>query len=403
LAFRATIVSKVVPVEPAPHGGARVLAEHCRALSRLGAEVTVIAPDEARNTEAVPGDLCEVALYSQPRQAGNGLALLRDKARSVWFPGEAPVSEMASFAASRDVCDAVQRADYLEFSWVENAGLVKAARSIGATAPTGLFCHDVLTQRYRREFDAERNPAVRAARWVRWSRSIRRQTAVYGAADVVWVLSDKDQAVLSAGLSSRTRVLPPAVADSGFWSARLAARREKPVVVFVGALSRSENADGLVWFVEHCWPLVLRSVPDAELQIVGSGADALPSEVGLAENARLLGFVDDLGDVYAHASVAVAPLLRGAGVKIKAVETMCADVPSVGTEVGMEGIPWAGVRDLTRNSAPSLAKLIATILHNPDDAERTARDAGQWAREYFSRDSYDARLARGLHAIGLNV
>ena len=89
----------------------------------------------------------------------------------------------------------------------------------------------------------------------------------------------------------------------------------RPVVLVVSYLARDENDKAAHWTVEHVWPLVRARVPDAELRLVGGGAlSALVARAAREPGVELTGFVDELDDEYAAASVALVPVLQGAGV-----------------------------------------------------------------------------------------
>ncbi len=96
------------------------------------------------------------------------------------------------------------------------------------------------------------------------------------------------------------------------------------------------NKAGLAAFLRYAWPLVLRSVPDAELAVVGSVGRILSgAETGVA----VLGRVDDVDDAYASASVAINPAIAGTGVKVKTLEAIAHLRPIVVWPSGIEGVP----------------------------------------------------------------
>ena len=58
-----------------------------------------------------------------------------------------------------------------------------------------------------------------------------------------------------------------------------------------------------------------------------------------AEGVVATGYVADLKTVYSGCTIAVAPLLRGAGVKFKVPQALAYGLPIVTTTVGVEGLP----------------------------------------------------------------
>lgn len=403
MGFNAVIISKVTPSAQSSHGGGRVLAEHCRSLLSIGAKVTIVAPREPRNEEVDLGDLnVEVELYEPSSAPESRYALLLRGLRSVLWPGEMTRHAANQIASVASIRAALSAADYIECSWVESAGALSTLRDLRNGAPTAIYCHDVLPQRYEREWRSERGALLRLARWFRWKRSLARQREVLGRADLLWVLSEKDRGlVVAGGVTTACEVLPPPV-DPGRGSLpELGRSSTSATVLFVGAMGRAENVEGLNWFAEACWPGILRSVPTAELHIAGSGSLELEAALSAIPNCRVLGYVPDLAELYAEASVAVIPLLRGAGVKIKTVEALCANVPVVGTSVGMEGIPHPKIDQCTADTASAFVDKVTERLRLPEMAREQSEELSEWAQTFFGRENYERTLTRGLMAIGV--
>lgn len=107
-----------------------------------------------------------------------------------------------------------------------------------------------------------------------------------------------------------------------------------PIVLFVGAASNC-NLVSLRWFIELCWPSIIRSVPDACFRVVGTagGAYGRTPPPGVV----IVGGVRDLAAEYERSSVVIAPLVRGSnGVKTKVAEALSYGRAVVTTTLGIE-------------------------------------------------------------------
>ncbi|HHP7229487.1 MAG TPA: glycosyltransferase, partial [Xenococcaceae cyanobacterium] len=74
---------------------------------------------------------------------------------------------------------------------------------------------------------------------------------------------------------------------------------------------------------------------------------------------------------YLHqATIAVAPLRTGFGMKIKTLEYMAAGCPVVGSDRGLEGIKVAGdgipLRALRANTVSEYVKAISSLFNDPE-------------------------------------
>ena len=110
-------------------------------------------------------------------------------------------------------------------------------------------------------------------------------------------------------------------------------------IMFVGGFTHKPNLEGVNWFLSEVWPDLISEFPDLTFYIAGSN---VPDEIikNNAQNIKVLGFItdQDLDTLYENVKVNLIPLLHGAGVKGKLIESMNKGTPFVSTSVGLEGI-----------------------------------------------------------------
>lgn len=106
-------------------------------------------------------------------------------------------------------------------------------------------------------------------------------------------------------------------------------------IAFLGGFNHTPNREGVKYFVEEVMPLLRIAQPGIRFHIYGSKVtediEALASEDVIIE-----GYVDNLAKVFDTCRVFVAPLLSGAGIKGKVLESMAFGVPSVLTTIAAE-------------------------------------------------------------------
>lgn len=151
------------------------------------------------------------------------------------------------------------------------------------------------------------------------------------------------------------------------------------------------NVKGLLWFVREVMPLIRRQRPDFELSVVGNIARARELRGVYLEGVRMMGVVPDLGPVYEQAACVIAPLLGGAGMKIKVVEALSYGKAIVATPKALDGIRATDGEHLRRARTPrAFADALLSILSS--DEER--RKLEQGARALHRRDhSFEAAQA----------
>lgn len=107
-------------------------------------------------------------------------------------------------------------------------------------------------------------------------------------------------------------------------------------ILFFGAMSRPENYLSAIWFIEKVMP----RLSDLNIRFVILGSNP-PEKLREYANDRIFitGFVDSIIPYFEEAMCLVAPLVLGAGIKVKILEGLSSGVPVITNLIGIEGIP----------------------------------------------------------------
>jgi GT2 family glycosyltransferase/SAM-dependent methyltransferase len=159
-------------------------------------------------------------------------------------------------------------------------------------------------------------------------------------------------------------------------------------LLFVGGFNHHPNREGIIWFVNEVMPLIRNELDGVTLDIAGSNPP--PEVLGLAgSDVAVLGLVSDthLQQLYAAASLAVAPLRYGAGVKGKVIEALALGVPVATTPIGAQGIGPGDDILFLGESAVELAGAIVEALTERETAEDKARQGLIFIEDHYGRDA----------------
>lgn len=109
-------------------------------------------------------------------------------------------------------------------------------------------------------------------------------------------------------------------------------------LMFVGNMSYFSNVESISWFVHRVYPYVLEHAENVRLCIVGKQPGKEIYELANAyHNIEIIGDVPSTIPLLSLADIVIAPMVSGAGVKVKILEALSARRIVVTTRLGVEG------------------------------------------------------------------
>lgn len=184
-------------------------------------------------------------------------------------------------------------------------------------------------------------------------------------------------------------------------------RRASPshIIGFLGRMSWPVNIRGMDAFLQSCWPAVVSAVPQARMQIAGSGlSQELAAKWGRVANVEILGRVESVAEFYDRISFAVCPLFEGGGTKIKVLEalmhqrTVVIAAPSL---AGYEDTLRSGAELLVGRDWGELTQACVRLLRDPELRERLELQGQETVRRCFGWDRFQEAVSAALRHTGL--
>ncbi len=123
---------------------------------------------------------------------------------------------------------------------------------------------------------------------------------------------------------------------------------------FIGALDWAPNQEGLFWFLDNCWHMILDKSPNTSLKIAGRNAPPwIPEKLLNYPNIKYEGEVESAQSYMRQNGIMIAPLLSGSGMRVKIIEAMMLKKPIVTTTIGCEGIEACNNKEIMIASTAS--------------------------------------------------
>ena len=153
-------------------------------------------------------------------------------------------------------------------------------------------------------------------------------------------------------------------------------------VLFFGAMSRPENSLSAKWFIDN----VLPRIEDLGVRFVILGSNP-PEYLKKLEkdNIHITGFVDSIEPYFSESMCLVAPLVLGAGIKIKVLEALSSGIPVLTNSVGIEGIPAENKKEFYYCVKPEeYEQIIRLIYAGKIDENQMEKDSKNFILNSFS-------------------
>ncbi len=374
---------KQFPAPSVGHAGGEALFRLMEALHRRGHRLTLVARirDEELTHLPVVRSICE-GVYTVPHHRS--------------LAGPRPLAFARSYIALRGAIRRAIRTEAPDFVHVETTQTALTALGL-CRVPCSYRTQDVnwflAGQQLAQLHGARRWPV-----WIRWAFLRMIEPWICRKYDLVLAISEGDRALLAqACAQGRIDVVPltPAVRAARGHGAAVAGEAN---VLFVGAMSRDHNVSGIVWFLDHVWPIVARQVPEARLYIVGRDPPVSLQARMDPPGVVVTGAVDDLAPWYRAAAVFVSPLLVAGGLLQKVMDAMAMGVPVVATCVCNHGIGAVPGEHLVIADDPEhFAYAVVGLLKDPSERSRIATAAQQFVVERYDLEVAVDRFDRAIH------
>ena len=221
--------------------------------------------------------------------------------------------------------------DVIVLQWTEIVLFTEKIRKYFPKVPIICIEEDVKFLAYERQIDLCSNLLSKSLMRHKYNVLKKAELSSLCLAKLVITYSNKDKELLLPNIQDHTLVISPYFEKISCYRGRTCNKN----IVFYGAMSRKDNYDSAIWFIDN----VFNRFEDKELKfiIVGSKpADILYKYA----NDRIIvtGFVESVEPYFEQSLCLVAPLVSGAGIKIKVLEALSAGIPVLTNDIGIEGI-----------------------------------------------------------------
>ena len=149
-----------------------------------------------------------------------------------------------------------------------------------------------------------------------------------------------------------------------------------PILVFTGVMNYFANEDGVCWFSNKIYPMILNRFPNAQFYIVGNNPTNKIKKLRKIKGIIVTGYVSDIRKYYHMADICVIPLRIARGLQNKVLEAMACGNAVVATSNASDGIKCQNNKDIViANDEENFAKEVIRLLENVEIRQKLGANA----------------------------
>lgn len=169
-----------------------------------------------------------------------------------------------------------------------------------------------------------------------------------------------------------------------------AAPAESSTLLYVGDLTVDNNYRSVEWFAREVMPHLSDANPRVQLRVVGRIDPARRETLQkLDSRVLVLGYVESLDSEYQEAACVIAPVLYGAGVKVKLLDAMAQGQIVIASSKACEGTGVeAGRHLLVADDAREMAALCQSVLDRRESHINLAQEALDYIKQWHSIEAH---------------
>jgi len=252
----------------------------------------------------------------------------------------------------------------------------------------------------------KQSSAQSSKRFNRWlaqfelKRTERLEARMMGRFERILVTSQKDRAAFLAYSTPHQPAANVTVLQNGvdleYFHPDASLPRQEDALVVSGKMSYHANITMVLYLYQKIMPLIWQQRPGAKLWVVGKDPSAEILAIASHPNVQVTGTVSDIRPFLCGASIALAPLVYGAGSQYKVIEAMACGTPVIASRLAAEAFSAEEDCEIIVAQEPAeFAEKALHLLANPN----LRQAIGTAGRQYVERRHDWNQLAAQLEEV----
>jgi polysaccharide biosynthesis protein PslH len=237
----------------------------------------------------------------------------------------------------------------------------------------------------RRFYQTRKNPLVKLYSFVQYKKFVKYEPALCEKFDLCVFVSGEDAKEIQRMNPKVKAAVIPAGVESDLLRSEIVTK-EPYSLAHIGSLNWFPNYDGIQWFVDEVFPLVLKKYPQTKLYLYGGGIPRnFILNLSIKSNVVIMGFVDNIWQSISNKLLSIVPLRIGGGIRVKILEMLAAGQNIISTSLGAEGIPVEDGKNIILADTPNeFADRINKFFNCEFDMQEMRLNGKEMIRKHYT-------------------
>lgn len=281
--------------------------------------------------------------------------------------------------------------DVIQLEGLFMASYIETIRK-NSTAKIVLRAHNIEHLIWERHISSEKNPIKKAYLNLQKSRLKNSEIQAFKSIDALIPITSVDENWIKQTIpDSICKTILTGINLTDYSNQKGPDFIEKSVFFF-GSMDWLPNQQAVFWFLENCWDLILKQVPNCVFVIAGRN---IPNQIKKLESRQILikENVAEAKEIYSNYNIMLVPLQSGSGLRIKIVEGLAHGKAIVSTDIGAEGIPVESNKNIfLANDPKSFAEKTTNLLRDEVLQSKIETGARRFAEEHLDNQKITKEL-----------
>lgn len=246
----------------------------------------------------------------------------------------------------------------------------------------------------------QKNPLLKIFAWIQFLKFKKYEPKLCEQFDKCFMISLEDEKrLLAMNPKVKTSVIPVGVDDELFSLNKQ--NINKFSIFHIGSLNWYPNLDGIKWFLNEIFPLIVQQEPLTKFFLYGS---ELPKNIWLKDeiknNIIIKGFVQNIWNEISDKQIAIVPLRIGSGIRVKILELIATNNIIVSTSIGAEGIGLKHKEQIIIADTPeNFANEIIKIFYEQTNSDEIVKSAREFVKNNYSWKTIEQKIEFELNKL----